>query len=202
MSAYEFHLNDIKLGSKTIIEQCNFSIDRGSLVAFIGPSGCGKTTMLNTIAGLLAFEHLQLNRIDDLSYIFQEPRLIPWLTVHQNLSLVNPDLTSNDCQILLEQVDLRGYEDAFPNQLSGGMQKRVSIARAFVRPPSLLLLDEPFSSLDRPTAQTQHALLLKLLKQYQTAAILVTHDVSEAVALADDVFFSPGILNRSLSLLP
>lgn len=189
MRSLKFNVHDIKLGDKTIIEQCAFSVKEGQVAAFIGPSGCGKTTMLNTIAGLLSFEHIQRPRIDTLSYIFQEPRLIPWLTIKQNVLLVNPKLTDYQCEHLLSQVDLHGCMEAFPNQLSGGMQKRVSIARAFARPPSLLLLDEPFSSLDNPTAAALYALLLSLIERYNTAALLVTHDLSEAIALADDLFF-------------
>ncbi|MEM0912667.1 MAG: ATP-binding cassette domain-containing protein [Pseudomonadota bacterium] len=189
MSAFNFDVNNIELGGKPIIEQCEFSVSSGDLVAFIGPSGCGKTTMLNTVAGLLSFDHIQTRQVDNLSYIFQEPRLIPWLTVSQNLTLINPDLTPERCEELLNQVELNNCADAFPNQLSGGMQKRVSIARAFARLPSLVLLDEPFSSLDKPTAKALHALLLSLLNQYQTAAVLVTHDLSEAIALADEIVF-------------
>ncbi len=189
MSAYNFRVNDIKFDDNTVIELCKFSIEKGQLAALIGPSGCGKTTMLNIIAGLRTFAHIPSKPIQNLSYIFQEPRLIPWLTINQNLQLVNPKLSDEQCDELLAQVDLHDNGDVFPNHLSGGMQKRVSIARAFAKPPSLLLLDEPFSSLDQPTAHALHELLLKLLEKHQTAAILVTHDLSEAIALADDIYF-------------
>jgi NitT/TauT family transport system ATP-binding protein len=121
--------------------------------------------------------------------MFQEPRLMPWLTVENNLRLVAPDASPQQLQAALEQVGLQDCSPLFPNQLSGGMQRRVALLRAFLIAPQLLLMDEPFQSLDGPTAEQLRTQLLTLWQATQPTVLFVTHNLHEALALADRVLF-------------
>jgi NitT/TauT family transport system ATP-binding protein len=180
----------------------------GEFVAIVGPSGAGKSTLLNIIAGLdremdgdvqMDGQSLHANGViaERIGFVFQEPRLMPWLTVMDNLMLVLDNSTDSVERVrhVLHEVGLAGKEQSFPNQLSGGMQRRVSLARAFVMQPELLLMDEPFLSLDAPTAARLHRLLLALWEEFHPTVLFVTHYLHEALALADRVLFlssSPG----------
>lgn len=180
----------------------------GEFVAIVGPSGAGKSTLLNVIAGLdremdgdvqmdgrpLHADGLITARI---GFVFQEPRLMPWLTVKENLMLVMDKRTDSVERVrhLLREVGLADIEQSFPNQLSGGMQRRVSLVRAFAIRPELLLMDEPFLSLDAPTAARLRKLLLTLWGEFHPTVLFVTHHLREALALADRLLFlssSPG----------
>ncbi len=161
----------------------------GEVVAVTGPSGCGKTTLLSLVAGLdRSFD----GRIDRpagsrLAVVFQEPRLLPWRTVRDNLALVLPDTAETPARIAaaLDEVGLADAASTFASRLSLGMARRVALARAFAVRPDLLLLDEPFASLDAPTAQRLRLLLLDLLAAHRVTGLFVTHDIEEAVMLAD-----------------
>jgi ABC-type nitrate/sulfonate/bicarbonate transport system ATPase subunit len=175
----------------------------GEFVAVIGPSGAGKSTLLKIISGLdTQFEGaVQLPAQSRLGFMFQEPRLMPWLTVAQNLALVNPAMTGALLQSSLEQVGLGQCAQLFPGQLSGGMQRRVALLRAFSVSPQLLLMDEPFQSLDAPTAEQLRSLLMELWQQTRPTVLFVTHNLSEALSLADRVLFlSPGPASVVLEL--
>ena len=203
----------------TVLAQVDFNVKRGEFVAIIGPSGCGKTTLLNMISGIESSDEQQVEFHNSneaklkekekpyrLGYIFQQPRLMPWLTVRENIELVLQ--VDQYCQVdeLLTQVGLTGKGELFPSQLSGGMQRRVSIARAFAINPQLLLLDEPFNSLDAPTADRLRRLLMDLCKQKGITVVFVTHDLQEAIYLADRILFmsaSPGtIIHQSCIDIP
>jgi ABC-type nitrate/sulfonate/bicarbonate transport system ATPase subunit len=190
------------------------TIPAGQLVALVGPSGCGKTTLLNMVAGLDGCEPGDI-RIDDcavagqpdcqLGYIFQQPRLLPWMTVADNLRLTAPRCRHDEIEQILITVGLAGKGGQFPRTLSGGMQKRVSIARAFLAKPELLLLDEPFVSLDQPTAESLRSMLETLWQTHRPTVLFVTHDLDEALQLADRVLFlsaAPGrlILDQAVAL--
>ena len=188
------------------IEYKTFRTDRGELpvlgrielvlgareiVALVGPSGCGKTTLLRIVGGLdvdfqgsLDWRGAVRARIGT---VFQEPRLLPWRTVRQNVLLAqrteNPDLADE----LLGKLDLAPFGDAFPATLSLGMARRVAIARAFAIAPELVLLDEPFVSLDQAMAARSRALLVNTWQARPTAGLLVTHDRAEAASLADRI---------------
>jgi NitT/TauT family transport system ATP-binding protein len=164
-------------------------------ICLIGPSGCGKTTLLNIIAGLdknydgeiLVGQHHTHPKI---GYIFQNPRLLPWRTVRENIELVleepQPPKIIDE---LLEVMQLTASQHAYPERLSLGMSRRVAIIRAFAVDPELLLMDEPFVSLDAPTARQARDLLLKLWQQRPHTVLFVTHDLREAIALADRLVF-------------
>lgn len=182
----------------TVLNNFDLEVIPGEFVAIVGPSGAGKSTMLNMVAGLESSEVGEIRYNDrampDLSkikigYIFQEPRLMPWLTVKDNIKLVSPHLNNKEIKVLLEDVGLSEKESFYPRQLSGGMQRRVSIARAFSNSPELLLLDEPFVSLDRPNAQRLRGVLESLLEIKKPTVLFVTHDLSEAIRLADRIVF-------------
>jgi NitT/TauT family transport system ATP-binding protein len=205
---------------QAVLAQLDFTVKPGEFVAIVGPSGCGKSTLLNMISGLesCSGQHISYNEValqegggnnkdlHQLGYIFQQPRLMPWLTVRENIELILPSDQFVQIDDLLAQVGLAGEGEYFPSQLSGGMQRRVSIARAFAINPQLLLLDEPFNSLDAPTASRLRQLLIDLCNQRGTTVVFVTHDLQEAVYLADRIIFmsdSPStIVHQSIIDLP
>lgn len=168
-----------------------FSAEPGAFVAVVGPSGAGKTTLLKIIAGLdAAFDGaVTRERSTRVGFVFQEPRLLPWLSVADNLRLVQPELTEADIEAGLAKVGLPGTAAKYPLHLSGGMQRRVALLRAFLIKPELLLLDEPFISLDAPTAESLYRVLDSLRADVMPTTLLVTHDLREALALADRVLF-------------
>jgi len=173
----------------------------GEFTCLIGPSGCGKSTLLNIINGLdPQFDGtLKMVRHTRVATLFQTPRLMPWLSVLDNILLVLPTAPDSRqrAEDLLQQMGLEAVIHAYPNRLSGGMQRRVALARAFAIRPQLLLLDEPFVSLDMPVANRLRDLLLDLWQQHGSTVLFVTHDLREALALGDRVIFmspSPGTL--------
>ncbi len=183
------------------IENMSFDVQPGEFVALVGPSGSGKTTLLNLIAGLdlqmegrVSFDTEGLpGERPRIGFMFQEPRLMPWLTVQQNLELVLPAATrvrqTVPLQQWLERVGLPDCAPLFPGQLSGGMQRRVALLRAFIVKPDVLLMDEPFQSLDAPTAHQLRNLLHDLCERTQPTVLFVTHSLREALSLADRVLF-------------
>jgi ABC-type nitrate/sulfonate/bicarbonate transport system ATPase subunit len=180
----------------TALRDLRFSVRHGEFVCLLGPSGCGKTTLLNIIAGLdRDFEgSLNLPRVPGrerprIGYVFQNPRLLPWRTLIENIELV---LTPEQCASglvdeLLEVADLAGFRDSYPARLSLGMSRRAALVRAFAVQPDLLLMDEPFVSLDPARAQRLRRLLVRIWSERPTTVLFVTHDVSEAIALADRI---------------
>ncbi len=196
------------------LEALELDCASGEFVALSGTSGSGKSTCLQILAGLdtdytgevlLDGTPPRAGR-DDVSYVFQSPRLMPWLSARDNVTLV---LDEHDADApvradeMLQRMGLAGFEDAYPAQLSGGMQRRVALARAFVRTPRLLLLDEPFASLDADTAERLRALLLDLWESSGATCLFVTHDLEEALTMADRVVMfthSPGRIAASFPI--
>lgn len=171
-----------------------FAVPAGQFACIVGPSGCGKTTLLSIIAGLDRDYDGSIAgaaATDRLGMVFQTPRLMPWLSVRENvrLALDPPPEAEGRAEELLREMQLGALLDAYPAQLSGGQQRRVALARAFVRDPDLLLLDEPFQSLDAPTAQHLRDLLLALWARRRPTILFVTHDLREALSLGDRVLF-------------
>ncbi|OZB98702.1 ABC transporter ATP-binding protein [Paenibacillus sp. XY044] len=189
---------DTAKGRVEALHKVDLNIREGEFITVIGPSGCGKSTLLRIIAGLdgqysgtvtLGGQKITGPGIDK-GFIFQEHRLFPWLTVEKNIAA---DLSLHDPEVrrkvddLIELVKLRGFEKAYPKELSGGMAQRVAIARALLRNPRVLLLDEPFGALDAFTRAHMQDVLLDIWRRNQTTMIFVTHDIDEAVFLANRV---------------
>ncbi|QWW70667.1 ABC transporter ATP-binding protein [Rhizobium sp. WYJ-E13] len=179
-----------RFAAKTILDGVDLDIGEGEFVALLGKSGSGKSTFLRALAGL---DHEvegtgTLETPEELSVVFQDARLLPWRTVIQNVTLGLPDKAGQKAgRRALAEVGLEGRETAWPNQLSGGEQQRVALARSLVREPVLLLADEPFGALDALTRLKMHDLLRELCAKHRPAVLLVTHDVDEAISLADRI---------------
>lgn len=198
----------------SVLGHLEINVARGEFVSIVGPSGTGKSTLLNMIAGLESIDCGSISyndqKLEDkpacrLSYIFQQPRLMPWLTVAENLRLVVPEVADSEIESILNKVGLKGKSALYPKELSGGMQRRVSIARAFLIRPDILLLDEPFVSLDEPNAKRLRSTLFDLWIEHKTTVVFVTHDLNEAIQLSDRILFlssAPGeiILDREIDL--
>jgi len=177
-----------RFGDRVVLDGLTLDIKAGEFVAMIGRSGSGKSTLLRALAGLERDVSGSLAVAEPVAVAFQEPRLVPWKRVIDNvtLGLRAPDPARVAAGALAE-VELTERASAWPLTLSGGEAQRVSLARALVRSPSLLLLDEPFSALDALTTISMHRLVLRLWETHRPAVLLVTHDVDEALALADRV---------------
>jgi sulfonate transport system ATP-binding protein len=175
-------------GTVRVLDDLDLDIQRGEFVTLIGRSGSGKSTLLRALAGLDREVTGRLTVDGTVSVAFQDPRLVPWKRVIRNVSLGlrGPDPRGR-ATAALGEVGLTARAGAWPLTLSGGEAQRVSLARALVHEPSLLLLDEPFCALDALTRIAMHQLVLDLWEQHQCAVLLVTHDVDEALALADRV---------------
>lgn len=183
------------------LRDISFGVRAGEFVTLLGPSGCGKTTLLRILGGLLEPAGGEIY-IDgrllskprrEVGFVFQAPSLLPWRTVLRNVTLPleiqkqNSLLAKEKALELLELVGLSGFENAYPHELSGGMQQRVSIARALIQDPSILLLDEPFGSLDAITREQMNLELLRIWEASEKTVVMVTHDIQEAIFLADRV---------------
>lgn len=183
---------------KLVLDDIDLHLNKGDFLTIIGPSGCGKSTLLKIVAGLdteyqgvvlVNGRQIVKPRIAQ-GFIFQEHRLFPWLTVEQNvaadLNLKDP-IVRKKVDEMLEIVRLKGYEKAYPSEISGGMSQRVAIARALIRDPEILLLDEPFGALDAFTRGHLQDVLIDIWQQKNITMMLVTHDIDEAVYLGTDI---------------
>jgi sulfonate transport system ATP-binding protein len=179
---------------REIYSDIDLDIDRNEFVALLGRSGSGKSTMLRALGGLDPEYDGSVLVPSARSIVFQEPRLLPWRRVRANVQLGLPRnaRTVALADEALTEVGLSGRADAWPVTLSGGEAQRVALARALVREPELLLLDEPFGALDALTRLKMHALLRQLCRRHRPAVLLVTHDVDEAIVLADRVLVLDG----------
>ncbi len=189
------------------LDRVDLTLTRGEFVCLVGPSGCGKTTFLNAVAGFLPISSGKLifegqpiaQPGPDRAMVFQQPGLLPWRDVLHNVTYgleMSGRLSRHDAiaraGALIQVVGLAGFERSFPHQLSGGMQQRVNVARALAVEPKLLLLDEPFASVDALTREGLQTELLAICNRAEVTALFVTHDVNEAVFLADRIcVFSP-----------
>jgi sulfonate transport system ATP-binding protein len=185
-----------------VLDRLDLDIGPGEFVAMIGRSGTGKSTLLRALAGLDDDVSGELTVNAAAAVVFQEPRLVPWKRVWNNVALglraADPRATA---RAALDEVGLAARADAWPLTLSGGEAQRAALARALVRDPGLLLLDEPFSALDALTRISMHGLVLSLWERHRPAVLLVTHDVDEALALADRVLvLSDGKIAHSASI--
>lgn len=177
---------------KHVLENFSFTLHQGEVIALLGPSGCGKTTILNISAGLIRQYQGKVSvHTEEFGYVFQEPRLIPWKTVLENVlfALENEDRKERveRAQGVLKKVGLDHVNHFYPKQLSGGMKQRVSIARALVIDPKVILMDEPFSALDVSLKRELQNDVIQLIEEQDIGVLYVTHDPEEAARLADRV---------------
>jgi ABC-type nitrate/sulfonate/bicarbonate transport system ATPase subunit len=191
-------------GTLQVLGELAFSLRTGEVAALVGPSGCGKTTLLRIIAGLERdFEgEVTLPAHGTLGMVFQEPRLLPWRTVEQNVRLAAPRATDPNIDALFRTLGLAAHRDHYPGELSLGLARRVALARAFAVEPDLLLLDEPFVSLDDALAARLREELADLVNSRRVTTLLVTHDVDEAIALADRLLLLSASPARVLAEVP
>ncbi|HEY0421522.1 MAG TPA: ABC transporter ATP-binding protein [Acetobacteraceae bacterium] len=176
-----------RFGPNTVLNALDLQLEPGSFTALLGRSGSGKTTLLRTLAGLdPALEGTEITIPQPTAVAFQEPRLLPWKPVWRNVALGLNDVDARKrAEAALREVGLERHLDAWPATLSGGEAQRAALARALVREPRLLLLDEPFAALDALTRIRMHALVIELWRAHAPTTLLVTHDVDEAILLAD-----------------
>ena len=172
-----------KYGDRTALEDITLELRDGEITAVLGESGAGKTTLLNILAGLIPHSGTVEGR-QPCSYLFQQPKLLPNLTAEGNLRFVLPKQQWDSARDMLEKVGLGGREKSYPRELSGGERQRVAIARAFLYPHDMLLMDEPFASLDLSLKKSLLELVAGLWKERRQTVVFVTHDVHEAAALA------------------
>ncbi|AJY45467.1 ABC transporter ATP-binding protein [Martelella endophytica] len=183
------------------LDNVDLSIAEGEFVALLGPSGCGKSTLLNILAGFesntegtVSFDGGPIAKPGpERAVVFQEAALFPWLTVFDNVAFgrrIAGSVRSNfepEVNAMLEMVGLTDFRNAYPSQLSGGMRQRVGIARALIMQPRALLMDEPFGALDAQTRLTMQELLLSIWQKHKITVVFVTHDIDEAILLADRI---------------
>lgn len=205
MGNYDLHIKDlnkyfkIKNGNVQVLKNINLDVKEGEFISIVGHSGCGKSTLLKVIAGLTDYDsgevkigNKELHQSDaSIGMVFQDHRLLPWMTVEENIGFGLYGYSIKDKQELvrehIELVGLKGFEKAYPHQLSGGMAQRTAIARALIHRPKILLLDEPFGALDALTRIQLQEETLKIWEKEKTTMILVTHDIDEAIYLSNRV---------------
>ena len=190
-----------RYGALSVHEGVKFEVRENEFLCIAGPSGCGKTTLLDILAGILqpSAGRVLLDGVPadpkrhNISFVFQEPSTLPWLTVRENIAVglrvkKRPaDEIARAVAEIVEVVGLRGYEGYYPHQISGGMKQRVAIARAFATRADLILMDEPFVSLDQPTRERMQQEVLEIWQRHRRTIIFVTHNLEEAVFLGDRV---------------
>ncbi len=176
-----------KFNDHYVFNNLNLDIESDKITVILGKSGCGKTTLLRLISNLEKYDSGSINTNNlKFSYVFQEPRLFPWLTVFENIQAIT-NLPSDEIYRMIRMVDLEKFSNSYPDELSGGMKSRVSLARAFAYKPNFLLMDEPFSSLDDFTRVKMQEELLKLYNKENVGILFVTHNIDEALTIADKI---------------
>lgn len=190
-----------------VLEDISFNVFEGEIVALVGPSGCGKTTLLNLICGLISPDEGEVIRKGKVGYMFQKDQLFEWRTIYKNIT-IGPEISKikiDDNKIInmLKKYDLYDFKDYYPKELSGGMRQRVALLRTLALDPDILLLDEPFSSLDYQTKIKVQEDMYKIIKEEKKTVILVTHDISEAISLSNNIMIlsdRPATLLKDITL--
>ncbi|WP_346885928.1 ABC transporter ATP-binding protein [Clostridium sp. UBA4395] len=212
------YMNYHTLSAETVaLKDINFTVDGGEFVSIVGPSGCGKSTLLNIVSGLIEASsgdilvdgRVQEGYSDKIGYMFQKDQLFEWLTVLQNVSigLKIKKMMNDDAKIKLEKLlknyNLWEFKDHYPRQLSGGMRQRVALIRTLALDPEVLLLDEPFSALDYQTRLNVSDEIYEIIKNEGKTAIMVTHDISEAVSMSSRVIVlskRPAVIKKIIKI--
>ena len=173
----------------TVFDELDLDINPNEITVLIGKSGCGKTTLLRMLAGLEKPTSGSIDIPDSLriGMVFQEPRLMPWLTCEKNVTLGMKNPSKEDSDNILKLVGLEGFERAYPSQLSGGMKQRAALARTLIRDSNLILMDEPFAALDNYTRQAMQKELLRIRRETNAGIVFVTHDMTEAINIGDRI---------------
>jgi len=188
-----------QFGSTIVLENMTLEVDEEEIVCILGPSGCGKSTLLNIMSRLNPPDRGVVNvNIDKIGFVFQEDRLLPWKTVFENIRFVNKDSKEEEIQEIINDMGLHGFENYFPNELSGGMKQRCSIARAFNYHSELLLMDEPFKSLDYSLRIKMIRQLISVWEHRKNSICFVTHEIDEALLLGSRIII---LSNRPASIL-
>jgi len=196
-------------GTTSVLQTLNLQVKNEEVVVLVGPSGCGKTTILNLLSGHLQPSTGRVQRTGNIRTVYQHDGLFPWLTVEENIamglrSVSDTAQREKEKQDLVELIHLRGFENHYPHQLSGGMRQRVELARALAGQSDILLMDEPFSALDYQTRLRMRLELVRILEQRPRTVVFVTHDIEEAAQLADRVLVlssRPATVCRELEIL-
>lgn len=177
-----------KFNDFSVIENLNLEIKKDEIVAIIGPSGCGKSTLLNIISGIVRkYEGNLHTSKSTIGYVFQEDRLLPWMNVLENVKVVNDNSKDEDVLKIIEDVGLKNFEKSYPDTLSGGMRQRCAIARGFNYDCDLLLMDEPFKSLDYNLRIEMLNTLINLWKRSKKSILFITHEIDEAITVANRI---------------
>jgi NitT/TauT family transport system ATP-binding protein len=196
------HYNERTQQALAVLDDIDLQLQEGELVSIVGPSGCGKTTFLNAVDGLIAVTGGEI-RVDgrlvdrpgsDRAFVFQHDSLFPWRTVVRNITYglelqgrLGKSERRERAAALVDLVGLKGFEEHYPHELSGGMRQRVNIARALAVSPGILLLDEPFAALDAQTREFMQFELMKILARARATALFITHQISEAIFLSNRI---------------
>ena len=192
-----------------VLNDLSFMIKEGNINVLIGPSGCGKSTILNLVANIIKPTHGTIIKHNNIGYMFQKDNLLEWLTILDNVLIglkIQKKITNdniNYAKELLIKYGLKDFIDSYPSKLSGGMRQRVALIRAIILNPKMLLLDEPFSALDSQTRIEVSNDIYKILKDLKITTIMVTHDISEAISLADNILIlsdRPATLKEEIKL--
>ncbi len=175
-----------------VLKNINIEIEKGQIVAIVGPSGCGKSTLLNLISGLLQPDSGEIKVDGKIGYMFQKDNLFEWRNVYKNIT-IGPEImhikeSEEDIDTILKKYGLYDFKFHYPKELSGGMKQRVALIRTLILNPDILLLDEPFSSLDYQSKINVQEDIYKIIQSEKKTTILVTHDITEAIAMADVVY--------------
>ncbi len=184
----------------TVLKNIDIKIKSKEFVCVVGPSGCGKTTLMNMIGGLIDHENQVIQstnkdslEVEKFGYVFQTSRLLPWLTVKENVELVcdtdSQNFNYDNINYLLESFGLKDFVNFYPKAISGGMRRKVALARALINNPKVLLMDEPFVSLDQPTSESLYDVLVKYRNKNPITVIFITHVLKEALLLGDRILF-------------